>query len=113
MDSPNHDKTSALNRKKLEKEKEMAKKNQQANPMMPGLGGGIPSMMNPMQMGQMGLGQMGQVGQGPMPFQMMSGPPQAASSGLFPLTQSAQKYFFLDLEKMELRQDQLKRPLPR
>ena len=93
----------------------MAKKTQQANPIMPGLGGGMPSMVNPMQMGQMGLGQMGQMGQGPMPFQMMAGVPQATSSGLFPLTQSqsTQKYFFLDVEKMELRQDQLKRQLPR
>ena len=87
----------------------MAKKPQQTTPIMPGLGG----MMNPMQMGQMGLGQMGQMGQGPMPFQMMSGVPQAASSGLFPLIQSSQKYFFLDLEKMELRLDQLKRQPPK
>ena len=36
-------------------------------------------------------GMMGQIGQGPMPFSMLSGAPQGASPGLFPLMQTNQK----------------------
>ena len=47
---------------------------------MPGMSG-IPGMP----------GMPGMMGQGPMPFSMLSGAPQGASSGLFPLMQTNQK----------------------
>ena len=80
MDSPNNDKNSALNKKIKEKEKEMGKKPQPMAPMMsmPGMPMGMPGMQGMMQMGQ----------QGAMPFQMISGAPQGASSGFFPLMQN-------------------------
>ena len=76
LDSSNNEEKKA---KKL-KEKDLGKKPQTNAPMMPPnmAMGGMPSYM-------------GQMGMPSMPFQMLSGAPQGASSGMFPLMQNNQK----------------------